>query len=356
MATFNTERLKKLVSYAVRGVGANKMLELSNYMGIRVDDGVLYLNTTDGTNYLCVSDEVEVADIDITVDADLFSKLISKINSNTVDMEVVDNTLVVTGEGKYTIPLIPDETGGMLSFPDKFPEITEGIGLITPEDLTVILSSVKASLSGTTGSVYSSYYMGDFVAGTDRAMMTVYNKKFFDTPILFNREIIELVSTGSNVIVSRSEDNLLVLEATIDTVGQVLVCTKLPDNVADFQVAAIETFKALEVNSFCRINKSALLGLLDRLSLFVSRFDDGVITLHFTDNHIEVSSLKSDGVECVEYLESKDAKDKTIKINIERLRGELKAYGSETVDLYYGNEICIKLVDGDVMQIIALIK
>lgn len=356
MATFNTERLKKLVSYAVRGVGANKLLELSTYIGIRVDGNVLYLNTTDGTNYLCVSDTVDMDNFDVTVDADLFAKLVSKVNSNTVDIDVSDNSLIVTGEGKYTLPIIPDENGNSLSFPDKFPEITEEIGLLEPTDLSVILSSVKASLSGVTGSVYSSYYLGDIVVSTDRAMMTVYNRKLFDTPLLFNKEIVELVMTGNNVSVSVSSDNMLILETAIDATGTICVCTKLPKNVSDFQVGVVNKFMSLEVPSFCRVKKAQLLDLLDRLALFVSKFDDGAITLHFTDSYIEVSSLKSDGVERVDYTESKDAVDTIIKINIDRLRGQLRAYCSDTVDIHYGSDMCIKLVDGDVTQIIALIK
>ena len=99
-----------------------------------------------------------------------------------------------------------------------------------------------------------------------------------------------------------------------------------------------------------------MLELLDRLSLFVSKFDEGCIKLHFTDGCIEVSSMASNGIESVDFTESKDAKDMTIKINIDRLRNQLKAYNSDIVDLYYGSDVCIKLVDGDLTQVIALIK
>lgn len=357
MSTFNTDRLKKLVSYAVQGAGFNKLLEISNYMGIKAEDNTLSLNTTDGTNYMRVLDSAEVDNFDVTVDADLFAKLIMKINSDTVDIEVSDNTLVITGNGKYTIALIPDENGKTLSFPDKFPDMVEDIGLLTvSQDLPIISSAVKASLSGVAGSVYSSYYLGDFVASTDRAMMTVYDKKLFDTPLLLNKEIVDLVQTGNDVTVSVSEDKMLVLDTAIDATGAIQVCTKVQDNVGDFQVDVVNKFMALEVNSFCRVKKAQLLDLLDRLSLFVGKFDDGAISLHFTDNYVEVSSLKSDGVERIEYTESKNIKDQTIKINIDRLRGQLKAYGSDIVDLYYGSDVCIKLVDGDITQIIALIK
>ena len=356
MSTFTTERLKQLVSYAIQGAGFNKLLELSTMMGIRVEDGELYLNTTDGTNYLSVSDRCVADNMDITVNAEVFSKLISKINSETVDMEVVDNTLVITGNGKYTLELIPDESGNLLSFPDKFPDETIEIGKISASDLAVINSAVKVSLSQVAGSAYSSYFFGDRIVSTDRAMMSVFNRTVFDTPYLINKPFVDLMGIGATDVTLSKQGDILVAEATIGEYCSINICTILPNNIEEFNVEGISKFMSLEVNSFCRFKKAQMLELLDRLSLFVSKFDDGAIELHFTDKYIEVSSLASNGIERVDYTESKDTQDIIIKINIDRFRNQLKAYSSDVVDLYYGSEVCIKLVDGDLTQIIALIK
>ncbi len=355
MSTFNTETLKKMVSYAIQGAGFNKLLELSTLMGIRVENGELYLNTTNGTNYLSVSGKCVADDMDITVNAELFSKLIGKINSNTVDMEIIDNTLVVHGNGKYTLELVPDENGDLLSFPDKFPKETTEIGNLGASDLVVISNTVKASLSQVAGSVYNSYYFGDIVASTDKAMMTIFKHKVFDEPNLINKEFVDLMCMGLADVTLSKADNMLV--ADVETDGcSISICTTLPNNISDFNIEGINKFAALEVNSFCRFKKVQMLELLDRLSLFVSKFDDGAIELHFTQDYIEVSSMASNGIESVDVTEFKDAQDLTIKINIDRFKNQLKAYSSDIVDLYYGNEICIKLVDGDITQVIALIK
>lgn len=356
MSTFTTERLKQLVSYAIQGAGFNKFLELSTMMGIRVESGELYLNTTDGTNYLSVSDRCVADNMDITVNAEVFSKLISKINSETVDMEVVDNTLVITGNGKYTLELVPDENGDLLSFPDKFPDETTEIGTISASDLTVINNAVKVSLSQVAGSVYSSYFFGDVVASTDRAMMSTFNRNVFGTPYLINKSFVDLMCIGATDVTLSKSGDVLVAEANISENCSINICTTLPNSAEDFNIEGINKFMALEVNSFCRFKKAQMLELLDRLSLFVSKFDDGAIELHFTDKYIEVSSMASNGIERVDYTESKDTIDLTIKINIDRFRNQLKAYSSDVVDLYYGSDICIKLVDGDLTQVIALIK
>lgn len=356
MITFSTERLKQLVSYAIQGAGFDKLFELTSYMGIRVEDGELYLNTTDGTNYVSVSDSCVADNMDITVDAELFSKLISKINSDTVDMEIVDNSLVIKGNGKYTLPIIPDENGNNLSFPDKFPELTEEIGTIKAEDLTTLNTALKASLSNVASSIYANYYFGDVVVTTDRAMATILNKKMFDGEFIFSKAFIELLSMGLTDVTIAKADNKFVATADLSEKCTISICTTVTDDITTFDTAGINKLASLETPAFCRFKKAQMLELLDRLVLFVSKFDDGAIELHFTDSSIEVSSLKSDGIESVDFTESKDTQDMTIKINIDRLRNQLKAYGSDIVDLYYGSEVCIKLKDRDLTQVIALIK
>ena len=356
MSTFNTERLKQLVGYAIKGAGFDKLLELSRYIGITVSDGMLYLNTTNGTNFLNVSDSCEADDMDIVVDAELFSKLINKINSDTVDLEVVNNTLFVKGNGKYTLEIIPNEAGEPLSFPDKFPENTQEIGKLTVADLSVVNTSIKASLSDNVGSVYSNYYFGDIITSTDRCMASIFNRKVFDKPYIFNREFIDLmILSGADVTISQAND-VIMAESALSEKCSIAVCTKVNIGANDFNIDGINKFAALDATSFCRVRKAELLDLLDRLSLFVNKFDDGAINLVFKNDGIEITSLASNGIEKIEFVESKDAKEISIKINIDRFSKQLKAYSSDMVDLYYGSDVCIKLIDGDVSQIIALMK
>lgn len=357
MSTFNTERMKELVSYAIQGAGFDKVLALTEYMGVSASKGTLYLNTTNGTNYVRVQDACVGDDFNVTVDAELFSKLISKINTDTFDMTVSDSALTInTDKGKYTLELKVDEMGSPMKFPDKFPSKTTDVTTIPASALVTINTSLKASLANVVGNVYSNYYAGNVFASTDKAMMNIFNVKLFDDAYLFNREFISVIaSCNADAKVSKSDDMILA-ECAVSEKCTVSVCTIIDSSVKDFNTDNVEKFAGFEVNSFCRFKKAEMLELLDRLALFVSKFDDGAIQLKFTTDGIEVSSIGSSGVESVAFTESKDAVPFTIKINIDRLRNQLKVYSSDIVDLYYGSDICIKLVDGDIMQVIALIK
>ena len=356
MSTFKTEELKKLVSYAIKGAGFNKLLELSNNIGVKITDDTLLLNTTDGTNYVCVSASGFTGDIDVTVNADLFSKLISKITSDTVDITEKDNSLVIDGNGRYTLDIVPNENGDKLSFPDKFPTNAETIGKLEATDVVTIATAIKVSLSTIAGSVYSSYYFGSTIASTDRAMMSTFKREVFEKPYLVNKETIDLMSTSGSPVVVSTDGNMLVFETLLSDTVKIAVCSKIQTGIEEFNIDGINKFISMEVKSFCRIRKPYLLELLDRLSLSVSKFDDGAIKLHFTKTGLNISSLANNSIEYVEYEECKYAEDMEVKINIERLRNQLKAYNSDIVDLYYGGDMCIKLVDGDTTQLIALMR
>ena len=357
MSQFNTERLKQLVSYAIRGTGYVKGIELSDKIGIRIANGRLELNSMDGTNYLCVSDECVSDDIDVVVYADLFSKLISKITSETVSLTVVDDIkLEVEGNGKYTIELVPDDKGNLLSFPNKFPESAEVIGEVDASDMVAVNTTLQASLSTIAGNVYANYYFGDVIASTDRAMMAIFNHKAFNSAILFNRQFVDLMTLGTSAITISELDDTIMAQINLDDTGRISICTKKSPDIDKFEIDGIRKFVSMELKSFCRIRKAEILALLDRMSLVVSRFDDGAIYLDFTKSYLEISSLASSGVERIEYTECKEPVELKVKINIDRLRNQLKSYSSDMVDLYYGSDLCIKLVDGDMTQLIALMK
>ena len=104
----------------------------------------------------------------------------------------------------------------------------------------------------------------------------------------------------------------------------------------------------------CKVVKNNILGVLDRLSLFVDDYDRNEITLTFTDKGIICSNKKESGSELIEYLDSKNFKDFVCTIDIDMLTSQIKSQQSDSVEIWYGKSNAIKLVDGKVTQIVAL--
>ena len=355
--TINTTQLQSLVNRANQCVGANKLHRITNMIGIKTVDNKLTLYTTDGTNYLCVTAGVADADdIDVAVNAETFIKLINKITSDTVALDVSDNALVISGNGSYKIALELDDDGEILSFPVKIPDNHVKFGEISLPAVSTILSALKSSLSTNAGSVYANYFVGDCVCATDKSMMGLYQYEMLtneDSKLLLNSTFVELLNLATDNISLEYDEETSTLIATSENY---CLYAKVVTDCADYNISGIKKMLAVEQESYCKVRKRDLLELLDRLSLFVGAYDDGAISLEFTSDSLKVSSMSSTGVEVVNYTEFKDAKAKSIKININRFMAQLKSYTSDAVEIYYGSDLCIKLTDGDVSQVIALMR
>ena len=98
--TVNTQTLQTMVVKSMKGASCNKMIPLTSLMAIELKDNRLSLITTDATNYLYVSEtKVEGDDFYVVVQADMFSKLISRLTCEKVKLELSDNVLKVKGNG-----------------------------------------------------------------------------------------------------------------------------------------------------------------------------------------------------------------------------------------------------------------
>ncbi len=357
--TLKTEKLKEMVSRVVKGVGNNKLIPLTSLMAIEVKDNTLTLITTDATNYLyIVEDKVVADDFYVVVDANTFSKLISKMTCENVTLEVSSGVWVlnVKGNGNYKIELPLDENGE----PIKYPDPVDKLDLSSAEQKTinrttvqVILETIKPALAVTLENpCYTGYYIGDDVVATDTykiASMDINllgNKRlvspeFMDLLSVMNAEKIEVMYTDTDIVCSTPD---------------CIVCGKFMEGIEDYAIDAIMGLVNTEINSFCSVPKSAILQLLDRLSLFVGTYDKNAIHLTFTQNGLQVSSKAANGVEIIDYISSSNFTPFTCAVDIQMLTQEIKSISNDVIELYYGEDNAIKMTDGNIKIIVALLE
>ena len=119
--TLKTEKLKEMVSRAVKGAGNNKLIPITSLMAIELENGTLSIITTDATNYLYVKEEHVVGqDFWVTVPVDVFSKLVARMTCEniTLDLNTELGVLSIKGNGNYKIELPLDEDGNLIKYPD----------------------------------------------------------------------------------------------------------------------------------------------------------------------------------------------------------------------------------------------
>ena len=354
--TINTSTLQNMVAKAMKGASCNKMIPLTGLVAIELKDHLLTLITTDATNYLYVREgKVEGDDFYVVIQADMFAKLISKLTCEKVSLELKDNILVVTGNGKYSIELPLDEEGELIKYPDPL----SGINFVG-DDYTINLSTVKLILNTAKSALadtlevpcYTGYYVGNKVVATDTYKICGINIKLWDEPTLISPEMMSLLDifTDEKISVYRSGNTMVFKTENCVVYGTLM------DSIEDYQIEAIDGLLEQGFESSCKLTKSALLQLLDRLALFVSPYDKNGVYLTFTRDGLQIESKQANSIEVIPYAESKNFRDFTCCVDIEMLHSQVKANTGDGITIHYGEDNAIKLTDGNVVQVVALLE
>lgn len=353
--TINTTLLQTMVARAVKGASENKMIPLTSLMAIELKDNTLTIITTDSTNYLYVkSDKVVGDDFYVVIQSELFSKLVSKLTCENVTMELKENFLNVKGNGSYSIELPLNEDGELIRFPDPVSKVNlENAGEVKLSTIKLITSTAKASLAETLDNpCYTGYYVGKNVVATDTYKICGINISLFDEPALISASMMDLLDIFTDETIKVRRDGDTVIFESPNTV----LYGKFMDSIDDYQIEAINGLLEQKFGSVCKIPKTAMLQLLDRLALFVSAYDKNGIYLTFTRDGLQVESKQANSVELIPYIESSSFHNFTCCVDIEMLRSQIKSNGSDSVEIHYGEDNALKMTDGNVTQVVALLE
>ncbi|MBR4377308.1 MAG: hypothetical protein IKP50_00260 [Bacilli bacterium] len=352
--SIKTLELQEMVDKVGTCVSNNKLIPLTSLLSIGVKDKHLVLTATDATNYFysLSKSEVDCEDFEIAVIADLFIKLIQKMTSENITI-TVDESVKVKGNGNYTLALILDENGGNIKFPKKFSldEFRNDGGTLKLTTINTILNYNKPSLATSLSlPALTMYYCGDKVITSDRSKMCSTQVKTFDKPYLISAKLMELLS-------KMSDEDIMVLTTDKDLIFRTsneLIYSPIADGIETFPVKVLDDLSTSAFPSTCKVSRSAVVEVLDRLALFVSAYDKKVITLTFTRDGIMFSSKNSDGVELIPYISSTDFKDYQCSLDVEMLKSQIATQSEDAIEIAYGSEVAVKLILNNVIQIIAL--
>lgn len=103
------ESLQDVSRSILSAVDTANVNEITETLELVATGKILTLNVTNREYYVSVDVELPVeAELHATVNANLFLKLISQITTDTIDLKIGDNSLVIKGNGTYKLPLIFD--------------------------------------------------------------------------------------------------------------------------------------------------------------------------------------------------------------------------------------------------------
>ena len=356
-----TELLQEMVAKAIKGAGNNQMLPITSYMGILLQDKILTLMTTDGSNQLRIKNEIELDPMEgpteqqkfyTIVNADTFSKLVGKTTKEFIELTNRENYLEVSGNGTYKLEIAVNEDGEIVKFPDyNFSATVEG-KKISIEDLTNALITSKASVAKTMEvPCLTGVYLADDIISTDRQMVCTISNKLVDEPVLISSELAELIQllTGETVELYKEDNKLLF------TTDKVVIYGKELEGKDIYPVQPIIDLVKLEYNNTIKVNKQDLLNVLDRMSLFVTDYDKNGVFLKFGPQ-FKITSQKSNAVEDIAYeADSKELTEFECLVDIDMLRAQVESVSTELVELHYGQPKSLKIVDGNCTLVVSLL-
>lgn len=347
--------LQELMAKAIKGVSNNKMIPITWLIAIELKNNQLTLTTTDATNTLKVSaKDVEGEDFYVTVQADIFSKLVAKMTSDHITLKVTESGLEVVGNGKYNIEIPLDEEGKGIVMKGKKVNWGTDIETVSLKILKTMLTVNKVSLAKTMEvPCLTAYYVGDKILTTNGFKVCATDINVFKSPVLLPAELVNLLDVidKDSISVRQSDKYIEFGTENITVFG-----AKLSDELENYPVAGIQGYLGTDFVSSCKLSKSGLLSVLDRLLLFITPYDKNGLYMTFTENGLQISSKQSTGIEEIPYTSKENFKPFTCCVNIEMIQPQVSAINEECIELSFGHDKAIKMVSGDVTQITALLE
>lgn len=338
-----TKVLKNLVNRVMKGVGNNDSMMRTCWIGIKCANNELSMTAWDGENYLqVIEDKVVCDDFKVTVTADKFAQLVAKTTSEHITLELKDKYLKVKGNGDYKLDLPVDDEGEL----DNYPELT--FDTAKAKKSKIKLSAVvwaiegnKLSLAKTPETPYlMSYYFGDAVFTTNTATASMSAIKVFEEPMLLKSDLVNLVATMEN-----EDIQVYVLDDRIAfETPNTLIVGYCNEGKEDFEENALEPLKELfsiEQPSSCVVDKAELLGILDRILLFVKAKEEGVRVL-FTKDGIQFYNKEQSINELLPYVESDKFASFEEKLQLDTFKDLINSVGGDKCYIQYGNDGYLK--------------
>lgn len=357
-----TEELKRVLNIAYQGAGNNKLIPITQMIGVKVENNKLTLSSTDSFNYIYISSKIEEAtkDIDLCVNANLIYKLISKFDSEYTTLELINKSLEVNGNGKYKLEVLLNEEETIYKFPVKVIPENQPFQEINVNKFIKAKKYAEKSLAQTIeeADLVAYYVNKDNIISTDRNIMTVIDEGISDCPLTLRSKFIDLVVGMKEKIrlthwlnTTTKELNLMITD------DETTIFSKVNGIVEEYPYEAIKNLiSTAEFKTSAKVNVKDFLAILDRISLFVTQYDSDTINLALNEDKLYISSMKSTGVETLKLTEITEPINWQGKIDVEFLKNQLSSFTKEQITIYLGNDTCIKLVEDNITKLICLVE
>lgn len=370
-----TDEIKEICSKILTAVDDNELSLVTETLQLKANNGFLHMAVTNKEYFV----EIKMLmtgmtdDFAATVNATLFLKLISQITTETIEFTMVDNTLVIKGNGTYKLPLIFD--GDTLL---ELPKIEiENKTLEMDIDCQILQSilqynSKEISKGSVVKAVQKLYYVDEKGAITFTTGACV-NSFTLEKPVslLFNNKLVKLFrlfdigsvhfSLGYDALSDDTIQTKVKFENGDTVVSAILSCDDTL--LKSVPVAAIrgraEYMYPYQVN----FNKDALTQTLNRLMLFANLASSKELvkpysTFEFKNNEVIVWDYKKENCESIPYVNGDLLLEEPYEtvLDLNDLKITLDNCPESYLTFKFGNEQAVVITRANISNVIPEVK
>ena len=366
--------LKNLVSKLNLAIEKSKVNPKSGWIELEADNESVNFKVSNYDYYLEVSVLANefIPDEDkfhVTILADTFIPLVSKLDVNEVNVyEKLNSLIVETDNSSYTFPVIK-ELGKTKCLDVIEFNPTDGGFQIDSRDLESI---ANVNANGIADSIITkdiqqfiyvdnvgaltfteNIYVNDFkhpTSGEFKFLLNVTQAKLLN---IFKGENIVLLDIEQEETYDTCQTLSNKISLSNDKIRLVMV-TQQQDIVDKFPSIRLRALAENDENTHIVVDKKLLDKALTRLMVFDKKFDITVMDyskLVFKENELELVSIKNKNFEKIPYISSQNVVEHESVIRFADLVKQLKAVTSKEIDISYGSRPAI-VINSNVKQVI----
>lgn len=355
-----TKILQEMIAKAIKGASNNTMIPITSLIGVELKNNILTLMTTDGSNHLQISQDLENEIQDAgqefytVVNAEIFSKLVAKTTTDVIYLTILENCLEFKGNGTYKLDIAVNEDGVVINFPRVDSTNYEVVATLDSNTFRNYLNKCKDALAKTMEiPCLTGYYIGENIIATDRDIISAISESVLSKPLLINNNMGELIQLiDGQFDVYTLDNNIAILSKTVKIYGKQL------EGIEIYPVQALQQLLSTDYLCHTSVNKQELLNVLDRMSLFITEYDKNGVYLIFTNNVLQVVSQKSSAAEIITLngtVMPETLQEYRCLVDVDMLKSQVQTNSTDCVDIFFGQPTSIKIVDGNTTNIISLL-
>lgn len=360
------EDLKKISTILLTAVDTSELSKLTENLELKVDNEILNLSITNGEYYVNTKLPIyEDIKFHATVNANVFLKLLTKITTETVEFNIENNNLIITGNGEYKIPLIYNGDT-LLTIPEISINNVTNTFNIDSNILKSILQYNSKELSKrniVSNPVQKLYYIDNegALTFTSGACVNVFK---LEKPVkmLLSQKIVNLFKLfeDDKVKFSIGQDSVQGSQSTQTKVkfstDYLTISAIISNNDALIGSVPVKNIRDRAFNTYnnsITINRVEMLQAIDRLLIFYEGANQFYSNFSFNTSGMKMSSFNNEIFETIPFVSYTGLSEEYNAIlDLNDLKIVLNSYSDNHVTINFGDNQAFVLIKPNIYSVI----